>query len=899
MEGVRLGKDELVRTYGISRRLAVRVGALLAKGFEVSGTLLEIAGPGSAVEKLLLHPETLASADRPTVEAIRKLARETGAASEGELALAESPGGGRVLALAEELLAQEGWRGQAAKEPTALAPRPGFSGMPVLDRKEASGLFNAEEIARLKLDALAGRDADERVSALRKLVYAPISAHEKGGIYLRALLDSAGPVRSEAMKAIESLGFNRDMADAIQALFAGRGRARGAALRRIGDLMGRLNPAERKIALAVLLETFRESQIQGPNDPMLELLDEADAILAESPEIVPEMARVYIQHLLAAPAKLGETLRDRLARLAAAAPAAVLGKVWEEIGTVSEPGSRALLLGLLIETEQDEERRVRLCGIVAEELVRREQDEVMRQKLGHALVKLGPPAAEALLARFAAGSNPERAALVQFLDAASVDQPLPPETLSRIAGLLLEALKLADLRLRAEILNTRILAHPQLSPEFRRAAAQALLPLLRSADHPESSDRAAALLETLGEVAAEGLLDVARKHPNAPEAETAIRALGRILGVAQPPPAVRIDSAAPAQARAPVPHGFEQLVRSAYDFLSRRVASPATAQGGAAAALGLIASSPAVSPEEARKALELLLSRLGRVRWHGDLVEAIGRVGAGAGISAEQRIRVSHLLGRIIERPSSREDARLREVQTSRGKVYEIAGRIEFDSETLPAAVRGLEAIALSPETTGALRRQVAEQLLRTWEGVGKWTVIWGPRAAETLVQTLGRIGADERSDGPTRARIAQGLLLGIERLSVVRALEAIFSPAAAAPELGGLAAPTGAKLLDHWIQPEITPEELQAVLSAAAGAACRPEIPARSPQARRLRERVSELLFDALRTGHPWARPALQKMRDSAAIPARMRKEIAGRLDQAISVLRMDRGTTRTWNRR
>ena len=133
MEGVRLGKEELVRTYGISQRLAVRVGALLAKGFEVSGTLLEIAGPGSAIEKLLLHPEMLASAERPTVEAIRKLARETGAASEGELALAESPGGGRVLALEEELLAQEGWRGQAAKEPTALAHprralRPGFGG---------------------------------------------------------------------------------------------------------------------------------------------------------------------------------------------------------------------------------------------------------------------------------------------------------------------------------------------------------------------------------------------------------------------------------------------------------------------------------------------------------------------------------------------------------------------------------------------------------------------------------------------------------------------------------------------------------------------------------------------------------------------------------------------------
>ena len=81
MEGVRLGKEELVRTYGISQRLAVRVGALLTKGFEVSGTLLEIAGPGSAIEKLLLHPEMLASAERLTIAAVSKLARETGAAS--------------------------------------------------------------------------------------------------------------------------------------------------------------------------------------------------------------------------------------------------------------------------------------------------------------------------------------------------------------------------------------------------------------------------------------------------------------------------------------------------------------------------------------------------------------------------------------------------------------------------------------------------------------------------------------------------------------------------------------------------------------------------------------------------------------------------------------------------
>jgi len=893
VEGVRLGKDELVRTYGISQRLAVRVGALLANGLEVTGTLLEIAGPGSPVEKLLLRPEMLAAADQLTVEAVRKAARESGAAAEGEFALAESSTGGRVLALEEEILSQEGFaRERVEKAPTAIArAEEGFAAMPVLDRKEARGLFNAEEVARLKLEALAGRDAEARVSALRKLVFAPISAHEKGAIYLRALLDPAGPVRSEAMTAIESLGFNRDMADAIQSLFRSQGRARRAALRRIGDLLRRLNPAERKIALAVVLESFRESKLTSPNDPLFLLLDEAGDALAENPEIVPELARVCIQHLLAEPARLGEALRDRLARLAAAAPGPVLEKVWEEIATVSEPAPRALLLGLLIESEQveetagpsavssnasgappsarpirPEERQARLCEVVAQELLRQEPDEVTRQKLGHRFVRLGLPALRAILRKFAAASNPDRAALVQFLDAATEDPSLPPEERNQAARQLLEALKIADGRLREQILNTRIFAHPGVSPELRRDAAQELLPLLRIADHPETSDRAAGLLEALGPAAAQGLFDLVRKRPNAPEADVAVRILGRILAA----------------------NPTEGLVPQAYEFLSQRVAAPGNVLGGCAAALGLIASSPAVSDEDARKALDLLLGRLGRVRWHGDLVEAIGRIGARAGIPAEQRVQVSHLLGRIIERPSKKEDAKLREVQTARGRVYEVTGRIEFDSETLPAAVRGLEEVAVSPATTPALRRQIAVQLLRVWEGVAGWTVIWGPRASEALARALGRIGADPGSDDETRAQVLQGLMLGIERPSVVRALCAVCATPATSPKAARLGIEAGDKILDQWMKSETNPDERQAALTAAAAAACRPEVPARNPQARKLRERVCELLLDALRAEQPWARTALEKMRDSSVVAARLRKEIAGRLDPATSVLRL-----------
>ena len=353
----------------------------------------------------------------------------------------------------------------------------------------------------------------------------------------------------------------------------------------------------------------------------------------------------------------------------------------------------------------------------------------MRQKLGHALVQLGLPAAEALLGRFAAASNPERAALVQFLDAVSVDQPLPPETLNRIAGLLLEALKLADLRLRAEILNTRIFAHPQLSPEFRRAAAQALLPLLRSADHPETSDRAAALLEALGEVAAEG---PARRRAQA--ARTRRRrtsrsaSLGRIL-------AAHPDRAARRSRRT---NSFRE-----------RVAAPATRAGrlrGGARADRLLAGGqrrrraqgarPAPRPARPRP----LARRPGR----GHRPRRRARRHPGRAARPGQPPPRPHHRAPVREggRPASRSPDRARQ-----GLRDHRPGRVRQRD----AAGGGARARSRSRSRRRRLRRcggRSSRSSCASGRASPEWTVIWGPRASEALVR---RARAHRRRRGRRR----------------------------------------------------------------------------------------------------------------------------------------------------
>ncbi len=862
MDGVRLGEDDLIRTYGISRRLAVRAGALLARGIELSATLLEIAGPGSAVEKLLLRPEMLTT---PLDDALlRRLARETRAEADGPFALMPTERG-QVLALEEERLAEKGWQQAArASEEQRLPACTGVaSPARFLAPDESRRLFTPDEVARLKLEALAGRDADARVSALRKLIYAPLSDQERGGICLRALLDSAGPVRAEAIRAMEQLGFHRDTADAMQALFSGDPRAREAGLRRIGDLIGGLQPGERRIVLAVLVEALRESRPRDERDPLLRLWLNLAPTLRQETDAAPEAARVCVQHLLADPRRLGSPMRELLAALAEGTPGPVIQRLWEEIETVSDPLARPLLLGVLIESDRRPESALPLARKTVEELLREGIDEVERQKLGHNLAALGDTAAGALLERFHSAPLPEKAALVAFLDLLAMDDRLPAATRHAVARRLLDALKTADRRLRLAVLNTRCLWQAPLDAGLRRDLAAELLPMVRAHERTDVADQAAALLERLGDAAVPGLNALMRERPTLPQADLAARMLGRIL------------------ARPEIGDTLRETTAAVFEFAFGRVALPSNLLGGYAEALGLLASREAVPQARAQAALDLAIERFGKVRYHGDIVAAIGALAAGPRVTPEQRVRAAELLGRILDRPGDREDVRLKETLTAKGKVYHVTGRVDFDTDTLPAAVNALAALAVSEHPSEALRAQVSALLLRVWKDVAEWKTVWGPRSSEALALALGRVGACPGTDDAARAEIIAALALAADRQSVLRALAGVFAAIGNGPRSSRAAVVAGLKVLEEWIEPQLPPEPLQWVLTAATAAVAAQPAPPRAGEARTLRKRTVDLLYDALRAGHPWCRPLLQSLADSPACSRPLRKEIAERLAQ------------------
>jgi len=433
--------------------------------------------------------------------------------------------------------------------------------------------------------------------------------------------------------------------------------------------------------------------------------------------------------------------------------------------------------------------------------------------------------------------------------------------------MLVDSLKTADRKLHTDILRMRVFNQKDLPPALAEDLAAEIIPLLHGQEDPDLLEHASFVLERLGEPAAKGLFELVKAHPAAPEADHAVRSLARII--AQKP------------AGSPVAH----YAKPALDFAAKRVGQQQNRIGGYAYAMGVVAATGLAGEAAAQRALEQLVESLSHVPYPADAVFAISRLAASELITPSQRVNAVHLLTGLVDRPAETEETAMRQMETDKGPVYEVTGYVEFDSDTLPAAVQGMADIAVASSATEALREQIAETFLRVWVEVALWKTVWGPRSAERLAQSLGRVAADERIDPQLRNRVLKGLALALERLSVVRALETFFAVSCDRKDFNDEVLATADAMLNHWLEPEIAPEELEAVLRTAANAAARPEISSRTKRARRLRQRVAELLFDALRNGMAWPRKPLEKMRDCKRMPKALRREIDDRLKLAFSV--------------
>jgi hypothetical protein len=863
--------DSLMARYGVGRRLATRIVALLSRSIDVSGTLLAEAGAEEPLTRLLLDPELLRDPGVLQEGWVHSRARELGF-QEADLlrVVVHEETGWRTLALEDDLLAEgavaSGVREDDGLALVAKAPHE-------ITTRETQELFTPEEVARLKLAVLTSQNSDERIEALRKLVFAPMSGPQKAGVFVTVLTDrEAEPrVRREAIRSLEQIGFRSDMAEAIRNLFTESTEDAVYAVQRLGSLLREAEQGEAAVVLAVLLEVLDHNQDLRVVRELLRLIARQAGLLVTNYQKTESFAQSALRQLVRDFDELRLEVEDALDACAKEAPDLVGGLLWQELRRADSPRVRSLLLGVIEGLPRTATQLADLAERAVTELLNPMLPESEKARLRYALVRVGEPAVLVGLGRIADATGVQRSECIRLLDVVCTESQVSDETLTRAVRALLDLLKLGDTVTRRSVVQASVLADPRLPGDLQRELSAELLSLMAELNLPDSLDLIQNALRRIGPEALEPAYEFVRSNYPSEAGERTVLVLADI--VENHPGEVE-----------------EGLARRVYDLCNNLLADDGVENGAFVMALAAVCGHTEWGAGVFDGSFQYLKSRVWSLPYSMDVLDALAMMAGSRNIGPAQQQELFGLFDAIV-RFRARTGIGVRR-KTEHGVVYEFGREIQYDIRAVPAAVRGLERICVSERAPGELRAEIAKRLLILWEGVSKVRIIWGPAAVDALIRAMCAAACCGEASVGMRVRLGASLLRFLNKVRVIDSIGQICSQPDDSEELRRLALQACGDMLREWDVSAVQDEERRlALLKAAARIACNPALDAAEETVHRLRERTLQALFSGLRSGMDDVRDSLLMMRECPGIGEAQVYEIDERIAKAFGLIRVGRG--------
>jgi len=870
MEGVRLDKNDLIRRFKISNRLAVRIGALLANKVDLTAAVIETAASDGALESFLCSREMLDAAHSLTDRSLKALMSKQGVSLDSPLAVLQQKGW-RTIALEEEVLAEEGWKRAEEEQAHLPVPRRGELTRP--------GIFEEdEETARLKLSAMTSTDPGERAAAVQKLMYAPLPAARRASIFFEILVDPISRGRAEAIAGLEAMGFSRDAGESLRELLEGKEQDKTFAIGRLGSLLKKLDEPQAVVVAAALLTALRDTESVELERDILGALRQTAGILVKNPPYVSELIRLCLKGIQSNPSVMVPSARTTIQELVEADRKVTMRVLWDELGKSVHPRIRAFLMTLLAQLKPEREKLSDLAKLMAAQLRDDKLSESERLILGQQLATIDEPAIAPLLEILDAGDETQSAFVVPLLDRIAVEGKVSRAAKNRIAERLLQSLKVGERRVRMAILQARVCWGPDLSSKLKSDLAAEFIHNAPDFPFPDMCNEIDSALENMGREAVGPLFDYVKRHPYDEISDRMIRVLGRIVETL-------------GGEGAPLPAETKDVIK----LCLARLRDDKVRFGGYVFALGAICSGPAGSPDFCDKLLQTMLNRMWKAPYTADFFNAIGRLAASEHVSAGPRASVTDFFLRIIS--NKRIETLAKERKTEDGTVFEFGRDSEMDTVLLPEAINSAGRICLSRATSDECREQILRVLLKAWGEAAGWKVIWGPSSTEALARALGAVASSDMIPMEIKLKIGRTMKPHLaERLSVVRAIGEICSQEVSSPELDELSLSAVDEIIAEWMVPESEDEERSIILKVLTRMVAREALNPRSSKVRKARERVIELLFDGLRENLDGCLDCLYKMKDCKGLTKKQRAMLEDRLRAATSIVKTSSRSGRTY---
>lgn len=882
-------RDTLLSSFGCSRRLATRLGALRARRIAISATLLEEARPGSSMEALLLAPSLLKA--EPTCEEIQRVLSSEIESREAEeelppLAVIEQEGWIAIV-LEEETLAEEAFQ-EEEKEMSAPPSPPPFPPSvlslslsplrggkkvlrtpppPLAIEGEEVSPFSPQEAARLRVTIFAGAESAQKVSALRQFAFAPVPEEEKIAVFLQALADEDAALRAAAPQGLRSFGLEPDLADAAHLLAEEEISEKHIAIERIQDTAGRASLLGRNAALMALIGALRDDQHRGETiERILRAFTTLAPVFDPSALCRDETLRILVERMLASPPKLIPPFRETLRALDQVQPGWVVTYLIKDLLASNSIVYRGALFEILGGFSLSPEERLQLVPSAIETLLQLPTDRDVARVLAAFLGRAGGDSLRRLAAVLPESDVAHQRFLLRFFDTILRTSEVKAEDKTAVAQAALSILRHGPLQARLDVLETHVAARPDLPEPLRKEIAEAFLLHVHDYAQRLQFDALEHALARLGLPAVYPILEALEERRPLEDAAPLIYALGRI-GIALS------TSAREAEAI------LRELQKLSFREPSYREAIHR--------AMGTICGGGKISEEVTRLILRSLLGRMKGGAEDAATLEALGL--ACASPHADPALVEEVAKRALTHLEATHPDPSLRIGEKEGEEIFVFGEEVDVYSDLLPAAIAAVESIMLGKATPSSLRQMLLERLLARWEKVVRFEIVWGPGNVAHLTEVLGKIGASPLIDDPTRLRIAQILAKRIQEMPVLEALIDILSQGGELPELDRMAGGVILRLLKILEENrDFSAEDEETYLHLLGRIARRGRFSIRGGKEEKVLARVIEALLAGFRKGVPRVLERLIELRDRAVLPPHLQEHLVEELRRLTSLVKV-----------